>query len=128
MMMIGPTAVTTNTGNCITAAGPCLATQDGAWGYSQSDNYLRDYQRNSIDLRLLSGVNGRIFADTTDWVVGIYGFTREEDLARSVIKTDTGENRASKRINSELDSQSFSFYGELSTADRAFTADLWRTY
>lgn len=105
-----------NTGNCITAAGPCLATQDGAWGYSQSDNYLRDYQRNSIDLRLLSGVNGRIFSDSTDWVVGVYAFAREEDLSRSVIKTNTGENRADKRIISELESQSLSVYGELSTA------------
>lgn len=86
------------------------------WEYAQFDEYLRDYQRNSIDLRLLSGESGRIFSDSTDWVVGVYAFTREEDLSRSVIRTNTGENRADKRIVSELESQSLSVYGELSTA------------
>merc|ERR1712000_352606 len=39
--------------------------------YSSFDQYLRDFDRNSVDLRLLSGVDGRIFADTTDWVIGV---------------------------------------------------------
>lgn len=86
------------------------------WEYAQFDEYQRDYQRYSLDLRLLSGVNGRIFSDTTDWVVGVYGFTRDEDLSRSVIRTNTGENRADKRVISDLENQSFSIYGELSTA------------
>lgn len=86
------------------------------WEYAQFDEYQRDYQRYSLDLRLLSGVNGRIFSDTTDWVVGVYGFTRDEDLSRSVIRTNTGENRADKRVISDLENQSFSIYSELSTA------------
>lgn len=85
------------------------------WEYASFDQYLRDYQRNSLDLRLLSGESGRIFSDSTDWVVGIYGFTRQEDLSRSVFRTNTGENRDSKRIISELTNDSVSFYGELST-------------
>jgi len=86
------------------------------WEYSAFDQYLRDYQRNSLDLRLLSGNEGRIFADSTDWVVGIYGFNRSEDLSRSYIETDTGTSRADKRIISELKSESLSVYGELSTS------------
>jgi outer membrane receptor protein involved in Fe transport len=85
------------------------------WEYSAFDQYLRDYQRNSLDLRLLSGSEGRIFADSTDWVVGIYGFNRSEDLSRSYTKTDTGESRADKRIIGELKNESVSIYGELST-------------
>jgi outer membrane receptor protein involved in Fe transport len=85
------------------------------WEYASFDQYLRDYQRNSLDLRLLSGESGRIFSESTDWVVGIYGFTRQEDLSRSVFRTNTGENRDSKRIISELTNDSVSFYGELST-------------
>lgn len=85
------------------------------WEYSAFDQYLRDYQRNSLDLRLLSGNEGRIFADTTDWVVGIYGFNRSEDLARTYTDTSTGVDRADKKIVSELQSESLSVYGELST-------------
>jgi iron complex outermembrane receptor protein len=85
------------------------------WEYSAFDQYLRDYHRNSLDLRLLSGNEGRIFADSTDWVVGIYGFNRSEDLSRTYTDTSTGTNRADKRIVSELQSESLSLYGELST-------------
>lgn len=85
------------------------------WEYSSFDQYLRDYQRNSLDLRLLSGKDGQIFAGTTDWVVGIYGFNRVEELSRSVIRTNTGENRADKRIIGELKNESISVYGELSS-------------
>ena len=85
------------------------------WEFSSFDQYLRDYQRNSLDLRLLSGIDSRIFADSTDWVVGIYGFNRSEDLSRNYIETNTGENRADKRIIGELKNESISVYGELSS-------------
>ncbi|WP_420588943.1 TonB-dependent receptor [Bacterioplanoides sp.] len=104
-----------SSGNCIVAQGPCLATQDGAYGYSSLDQYLRKFQRNSLDLRLMSGENGKIFAGTTDWVVGLYAFNRDEDLSRSVFRTNTGENRADKRVKSTLKTTSYSVYGELST-------------
>ena len=85
------------------------------WEYSAFDQYLRDYQRNSLDLRLISGSEGRIFAGTTDWVVGMYGFNRNEDLFRTYTDTSTGVDRADKRIVGELQSESLSIYGELST-------------
>ena len=76
--------------------------------YSSFDQYLRDYDRNSIDLRLLSGVDGRLFADTTDWVVGVYYMNRGEDMKRHYTY-NTGPYR------SELDITSASVYGEMKT-------------
>lgn len=89
---------------CDTAQGPCLAATDG---YSSTDQYLRGYQRNSIDMRLLSAENGRIFFDTTDWVAGIYHQTRSEDLTRNYTWDP--------QYKSELDVTTTSIYGELTT-------------
>jgi len=72
-------------------------------GYNSTDEYLRDFQRSSIDVRLLSGQDGRIFSDTTDWVVGIYHQQRSEELERN------------NSFKSDLDIAASSVYGELST-------------
>lgn len=96
-----------NTGDCIVAQGSCLAMDPGAWGYSSYDQYLRSYQRNSIDMRLLSAEDGRIFSNSTDWVVGIYHQTRSEDLTHNY--TDDPQ------YTSDLDVTTTSVYGELTT-------------
>lgn len=51
-------------------------------GYSSTDRYLRDRDSVSLDLRLLSGPEGRLFGGTTEWVVGVYGLDQSEDLTR----------------------------------------------
>ena len=76
------------------------------WEYSKFDQYLRDYDRSSVDIRLLSGPEGRIFAGTTDWATGIYAMQRTEDLTRNY----TGD----AQFTSELTSASVAAYGELS--------------
>jgi outer membrane receptor protein involved in Fe transport len=96
-----------NTGSCVVAQGPCLELGSGAWGYSYADQYLRDYQRNSIDIRFLSAGDGRIFVNSTDWVVGIYHQTRNEELTRNYTPD--------LKYTSELDVTSTSLYGELTT-------------
>jgi outer membrane receptor protein involved in Fe transport len=95
---------------CDTAKGPCLAAVDG---YSSVDQYLRKYERSAIDVRLLSGANGRIWADTTDWTVGIYHQQRSEALTRNV------------NFKSDLDVVTTSLYGELNTT---ISADTTLTY
>ena len=89
---------------CDTTQGACLAPVDG---YSSTDQYLRGYQRNGIDMRFLSAENGRIFANSTDWVVGIYHQTRSEDLTRNYTWDP--------QYTSELDVTTTSVYGELTT-------------
>lgn len=96
-----------DTGNCLVDLGPCLATQESAFGYSSFDQYLRDYKRHSLDLRLLSGANGRIFADTTDWVVGLYVLQRDEELTRNYT--------FDSQYQSDLTATSYSVYTEFTT-------------
>ncbi len=83
-------------------------------GYSAFDRYLRDFKRNSLDLRLLSGPDGRIFADSTDWVMGLYWLRRDENLRRNYTYD-------AAQYQSDLAVDSYSVYAELSTAFTPFT-------
>lgn len=88
---------------CDTSQGPCLAAADG---YSSTDQYLRQHQRREIDVRLTSSEAGRLFNDSTDWVVGIYAMSRNEDMTRYYTwNADT-------------------FYSDLRTASRAVYGEL----
>ena len=78
-------------------------------GYSSFDEYLRDFDRYSLDVRFLSGPSGRIFADSTDWVAGIYQLRRDEQLQRNY-------TYAAQQYRSDLSVNSVSLYAELSTA------------
>lgn len=89
---------------CDVSQGPCLADFDG---YSSFDQYLRDYDRQSADVRLLSGPDGRIFGDSTDWVAGVYAMQRNEDLTRNYTYDP--------QFTSELASASLAAYGELNS-------------
>jgi outer membrane receptor protein involved in Fe transport len=51
--------------------------------YSSTDRYQRDRDTTTLDLRLLSGDAGRIFADSTSWVLGVYALNQEVDLTRT---------------------------------------------
>jgi iron complex outermembrane receptor protein len=77
------------------------------WEYSSFDQYLRDYDRQSADVRLLSGPDGRIFDNSTDWVAGIYAMQRNEDLTRNYTYDP--------QFTSELTSASLAAYGELNS-------------
>ena len=91
---------------CDVTQGPCLADFDG---YSSFDQYLRDYERQSADIRLMSGTDGRIFGNSTDWVAGIYAMQRNEDLTRNYTYLGNA-------FTSELESSSIAAYGELTTS------------
>ena len=51
--------------------------------YSSTDRYQRDRDTTTLDLRLLSGDAGRIFADSTSWVLGVYALNQQVDLTRT---------------------------------------------
>ncbi|WP_276665734.1 TonB-dependent receptor [Thalassolituus oleivorans] len=76
--------------------------------YSSFDQYLRDYQRTSADIRFLSGPTGRLINNSSDWVAGIYIMQRNEDLKRNY-------TYLSAPFTSSLESQAVAFYGELSS-------------
>ncbi|MEO2173849.1 MAG: TonB-dependent receptor [bacterium] len=52
------------------------------FGYSSTDNYIRDRETSSLELRLISNESTRLFHDTTDWVAGFYHLGSTEDLTR----------------------------------------------
>ncbi|HEX7034442.1 MAG TPA: TonB-dependent receptor [Pseudomonadales bacterium] len=75
-------------------------------GYSSTDRYLRDRRSVSVDLRLLSGPGGRLFGDSTDWVVGVYALDQAEDLTRRYTFFD-GD------FTSDFEVERLALYGEL---------------
>jgi outer membrane receptor protein involved in Fe transport len=89
---------------CITSLGPCLNTIDG---YSSFDQYFRDYSRNAFDIRLVSGQDGRVFNDSTEWVFGAYNSSKNESLIRNYT--------FDSQYKSEITTDSTALYSELTT-------------
>jgi len=52
-------------------------------GYASTDLYRRDWNTSSAEMRFISNDAGRLFGDTTDWAVGVYGLEQEEKLHRT---------------------------------------------
>jgi len=60
----------------------------GACPYNGAEQFLRERNNDTVDIRLLSSENGRIFNNTTDWVVGIYQNNQDENTTASYIDQD----------------------------------------
>ena len=52
------------------------------FGYSSTDNYLRDRDTESLEVRMISNDQSKLFSGSTDWLVGIYALSSSEDLTR----------------------------------------------
>jgi iron complex outermembrane receptor protein len=84
-------------------------------GYIGEDEYLRDYQRDSLDIRLISNTSSQIFNGTTNWVAGINSWKRKEGLERNNLDT-------SNDLTSQSNSDSISVYTELTTHISSITS------
>ena len=51
-------------------------------GYMSRDNYIRDRETQSLEFRFLSNDSSRLFADSTDWLFGVYTLKSRESLKR----------------------------------------------
>ncbi|MBB1487636.1 TonB-dependent receptor [Oceanospirillum sediminis] len=91
-------------------------TYDGfhPYGYSSTDNYIRDRKTATADIRLVSASGAELFNGSTKWVTGIYAYDQQVDMTREY--TYQGND-----FTSEYDSQRFALYGQLDTA----LSDLW---
>lgn len=78
--------------------------------YSYFDQYNRTFSRGAADIRWLSGVDGRLFNDSTDWVFGLYSMSRSEELERKRRKETLWS-----QYDNNLKVNATSLYGELST-------------
>ncbi|WP_105101717.1 TonB-dependent receptor [Microbulbifer pacificus] len=72
--------------------------------YVSTDNYLRDRDNLSVDLRLVSTDGSRLFGGSTSWAAGIYLRTEEEGLERNA------------SFSSQFDTDNAAIYGQLNTA------------
>ncbi|MFT5211310.1 MAG: iron complex outermembrane receptor protein [Flavobacterium sp.] len=52
------------------------------FGYSSFDSYKRDKDINSLEVRLISTEESKLFGNTTSWILGFYRQESEEDLLR----------------------------------------------
>ncbi len=77
--------------------------------YSSFDQYLRDYENRSVEMRMLSSKDGRIFNDRSDWVVGFYHAKKSQDLTRHY-------TYLAGPFTSQYDTQLDAVYGQLDTA------------
>ncbi len=76
--------------------------------YSSFDQYLRNRKNNSLEARLLSNEEGRIFNGKTDWVVGLYHANKTEDLRRKYTYLESD-------FLSQYDTKNTALYGQLDT-------------
>ncbi len=85
-------------------------TYDGfhPWGYSSTDQYNRDRDTTTAELRLASSEDGRLFAGTGDWVAGLYMLRQQVDLMRIY-------TYAAADFASEFEIQRIAAYGRLET-------------
>ena len=110
-----------------------LFSYDGDWGnddfWQQYGDYVYDYEytnpreRNNLnqELRLLSSPQGRLFNDSTDWVLGVFWQRLKEDnqISSTGIYDDSGEENycppclTDRQISSEYKADSLAFFGSL---------------
>ena len=77
-------------------------------GYASVDNYSRDRENTSLDVRLVSKEGGQILRGTTDWVIGAYWREQDEQLLREY-------TFAAGDFTSEFDTTSRAIYAQLDT-------------
>jgi len=84
-----------------------IKNQDYAYyEYSSQDYYFRDKSTQTLELRALSNDNSKLFNHSTDWVVGLYVKTDDEDLQRQYTNPE-------KSFSSNFDTRSIAAYGQL---------------
>ncbi|QKX15751.1 TonB-dependent receptor [Microbulbifer sp. YPW1] len=74
------------------------------WEYSSTDNYLRDRDNLSADVRLVSTNDSLLFGGSTGWVAGVYLRSEEEALERNA------------SFASQFDTDNAAIYGQLNSA------------
>ena len=77
------------------------------WEYNSEDNYIRDRKNSTVDIRLVSSEGGKIFNNSSEWIVGIYWRDQDEQLLRQ----QTGK----ANFSSNFDTTNSAIYGQLDT-------------
>lgn len=92
-------------------------TYDGfhPFGYSSVDHYFRDVDTTTVDLRAISNPQSALFDGNTQWVVGLYGKTSDQQQLREYTFAD-GD------FSSQYEPQNFAVYAQTDSQlnDRLF--------
>ncbi|PID54874.1 MAG: hypothetical protein CR978_01420 [Gammaproteobacteria bacterium] len=78
------------------------------YSYSSEDNYRRDRDSVSAQVRLLSTADSTLFKDSTDWAAGIYLLSNREALRRQYTYLDSD-------FYSDYDTDTIALFGQLDT-------------
>lgn len=76
--------------------------------YSSTDQYLRDRDSYSAELRLLSNDQSRVLGGSSDWAVGLYYLGDREDLSRRYTFN-------AQDFESNYDTDTYAIFGQLDT-------------
>ncbi len=76
------------------------------WEYSSFDQYLRQRDSFSAQLRLLSTEQSRLFGDRADWVLGVYLLHDREDLTRRYTYLE-------QDFSSDYDTDTLAIFGQI---------------
>lgn len=77
--------------------------------YIGFQSFERERENYSVELRALSNEKGRLFNDSTDWVIGLYYLNQDEELAED---SDFGVFGFS-RLNSRYTTENSAIFGQL---------------
>jgi outer membrane receptor protein involved in Fe transport len=88
-----------------------------SYPYSGFDEYMRERENYSAELRALSNENGRIFSDTTDWTVGLFIAKQRQDLDRKYFSNEVTSSAVDIfRTTNTYETYNSALYGQLDTA------------
>ena len=86
----------------------------GTGPYSTADRYERDRKNQSLDIRLVSKVDQKIWNDRSDWVLGIYQRSEDETLKQS--RSEDLLPKIGGDFSNQYDTDNYALYGQLTTA------------
>ncbi len=86
----------------------CAGKACEGWEYNSEDNYGRDRDNGSIDLRWVSLRPVQVFGESADWVFGVYARNQEEQLRRQY-------TYLAADFMSDFETENRAVYGQLDT-------------
>ena len=86
----------------------CAGQECDGWEYNSEDNYLRDRDNSTLDVKLVSKQSVNFLGKNAHWVLGVYARQQDEQLLRQYTY-NAGD------FSSSFDTENRAIYGQLDT-------------
>jgi len=86
----------------------CAGQECDGWEYNSEDNYLRDRDNSTLDVKLVSKQSVNFLGKNAHWVLGVYARQQDEQLLRQYTY-NAGD------FSSNFDTENRAIYGQLDT-------------